>query len=312
MIATLERRTASRTYRLQHDEAVADGIKRLAATRAESAIEHLRGEVDEPFADAIHEARKDLKKLRSVLRLVREPLGEYFYQRDNTGYREAGRLLSGTRDAEVKLATLASLGERFGDRFPERGLAPLANALHAERAALSGESSRDGDDSSAGIAARQIEDGRAAIAEWPLDGEGFELIEEGLKRSYRRGRNRFAEVAEDPTEERLHEWRKRVKDLWYHLRLVRDARRGALGKAADRAHELSDLLGDHHDLAVLREDAARREDLLASDDLATLSQLVEHRQQKLIDAATGLAKKVYAKKPKSFVGRIADYWSDWR
>jgi CHAD domain-containing protein len=312
MIATLERRTASRTYRFQHNEAMADGIKRLAATRAESAIEHLRGEVDEPFAEAIHEARKDLKKLRSVLRLVREPLGEYFYQRDNTCYREAGRLLSGTRDAEVKLATLASLGERFGNRFPDRGLVPLANALEAERRALSDESSRDGNDSSAGIAARQIEDGRAAIAEWPLEGEGFELIEEGLKRSYRRGRNRFAEVADDPTEERVHEWRKRVKDLWYHLRLVRDARRGALGKAADRAHELSDLLGDHHDLAVLREDAARREDVLASEDLATLSQLVEHREQELIDAATGLAKKVYAKKPKSFVGRIADYWSDWR
>ena len=312
MIATLERRTTSRAYRLQHDEAVADGIKRVAATRADSAIEHLRGEIDEPFAEAIHEARKDLKKLRSVLRLVREPLGEYFYQRDNTGYREAGRLLSGTRDAEVKLATLASLRERYGDRLPERGLAPLANALEAERGALSGESSRDGNDGSAGIAARQIEDGRAAISEWPLEGDGIELIEEGLKRGYRRGRNRFAEVADDPTEERVHEWRKRVKDLWYHLRLVRDARAGALGKAADRAHELSDLLGDHHDLVVLRDDSARRESLLAGEDLARLSELVEHRQRELLDAATGLAKKVYAKKPKSFVGRIGDYWSDWR
>jgi CHAD domain-containing protein len=312
MIATLERRTASRVYRLQRDEAVADGVKRVAATRADSAIEHLRGEVDEPFAEAIHEARKDLKKLRSVLRLVREPLGEYFYQRDNTGYREAGRLLAGIRDAEVKLATLASLGERYGDRFPERGLAPLANALEAERQALSDGSSSDGNAGSAEIAARQIEDGRAAIAEWPLEGDGFELIEAGLKRGYRRGRNRFAEVAQEPTEERVHEWRKRVKDLWYHLRLVRDARRGALGKAADRAHELSDLLGDHHDLAVLRDDAAGRESLLAGEDLATLSDLVEDRQGELLDAATKLAKRVYPKKPKSFVARIGDYWSAWR
>ena len=311
--ALLERRgERSRVYRLQHDEAVAEGITRVSATRAESAIENLRGEVDEPLAEAIHEARKDLKKLRSVLRLVREPLGDYFYQRDNARFREAGRLLSGTRDAEVKLDTLASLRERFGDRFPERGLAPLANALEDERPALSGEASRDGGAGSAAIAARQIEDGRAAIAEWPLEGDGFELIEDGLKRGYRRGRNRFAEAAEDPTEEHVHEWRKRVKDLWYHLRLVRDARRNPLGKAADRAHELSDLLGDHHDLAVLRDDAVRREDLLASEDLATLQELVEHRQRELLDAATGLAKKVYAKKPKSFTSRIGDYWSAWR
>jgi CHAD domain-containing protein len=312
MSATLERRTASRAYRLQRDEAVADGIKRVAATRADSAIKHLRGEIDEPFAEAIHEARKDLKKLRSVLRLVREPLGDYFYQRDNTGYREAGRLLSGARDAEVKLATLASLGERYGDRFPEQGLAPLANALEAERRALSDGSSSDGNAGSAEIAARQIEDGRAAIAEWPLEGDGFELIEAGLKRGYRRGRNRFAEVADEPTEEGVHELRKRVKDLWYHLRLVRDARRGALRKAADRAHELSDLLGDHHDLAVLRDAAVRRESLLAGENLVTLSDLVEDRQRELLDAATGLAKKVYAKKPKSFVARIGDYWSAWR
>jgi CHAD domain-containing protein len=311
--ALLDRhRGATRAYRLQHDEPLAEGVRRVAATRADSAIERLRGKVDEPFAEAIHEARKDLKKLRSVVRLVREPLGEYFYRRDNDRFREAGRLLSGTRDAEVKLETLAALREQFGDRFPQAGLLPLADALEEERRALSGEDSRNGSATSAEVAARQIEETRDAIAEWPLDGDGFELIEDGLKRGYRRGRNRFADTFDDPTEENVHEWRKRVKDLWYHLRLVRDARPKALGKAADRAHELSDLLGDHHDLAVLRDEAGRRGDLLEGEDLAMLEELVEQRQRELLDAATGLAEKTYAKKPRAFTGRIGDYWSDWR
>ena len=311
--ALLDRqRGATHAYRLQHDEPLAEGIQRVAAARADSAIEHLRGKVDEPFAEAIHEARKDLKKLRSVVRLVREPLGEYFYRRDNDRFREAGRLLSGTRDAEVKLETLAALRERFGDRFPESGLVPFADALQGERRALSGEDSRNGSGSSAEIAARQLEEARDAIAEWPLDGDGFELIEEGLKRGYRRGRNRFADTVDDPTEENVHEWRKRVKDLWYHLRLVRDARPKALGKAADRAHDLSDLLGDHHDLAVLRDDAVRRGDALEPEDLGRLQELVEQRQRELLDAATGPAEKTYAKKPKAFTARIGEYWADWR
>jgi CHAD domain-containing protein len=309
----LERRGGPpRTYRLLHDEEVGDGIRRIATARADSAIEYLRGETDAELAESIHEARKDLKKLRSVLRLVRAPLGDDMYRRDNTRFREAARLLSGTRDAEVKLETLASLRERFPERFPERGLAPLAKALDSERRTLSSRAARDDGGGPAGPAARRIEAARPAIADWALEGEGFELIEDGLRRSYRRGRKRFAETAESPTAEHVHEWRKRVKDLWYHLRLVRDARPGALGKAADRAHELSDLLGDHHDLAVLRDDAGRRRGVVASEDRAALEELVERRQQELLRAAIELADKLYARKPKRFVGRVGEYWAAWR
>ena len=85
----------------------------------------------------------------------------------------------------------------------------------------------------------------------------------------------------------------------------------ASGKAADRAHEPSDLLGDHHDLTVLREDAAGRTGLLG-DTGATLEELIARRQAELVRDATTLAEKVYAKKPKRFVSRIHGYWDAWR
>ena len=71
----LDREDASQ-YRLRADEEVADGIRRVATGRAESAIDHLRGRGEEEPAAAVHETRKDMKKLRSVLRLVWEPLGD--------------------------------------------------------------------------------------------------------------------------------------------------------------------------------------------------------------------------------------------
>jgi CHAD domain-containing protein len=305
------RRSRSAAYRFQQREEVAEGVRRIARGRAESAITHLRDEADEDIAQAVHETRKDLKKLRSVVRLVRGPLGDRSYRGENERFRDAGRLLSGTRDAEVKLETLAGLRERFPAEFPEHGVAPLVAVLEGERQAASDRTSPQNGRGVAVTALRRIEEGREAIGEWELDGSGFELIEDGLRRSYRRGRNRFADAAEDPSAENVHEWRKRVKDLWYHLRLVRDARPGKLGKAADRAHELSDLLGDHHDLTVLREDAAGRTGLLG-DTGATLEELIARRQAELVRDATSHAEKVYAKKPKRFVSRIHGYWDAWR
>jgi CHAD domain-containing protein len=311
--ALLDRRdTDRRQYRLRCDEDVADGITRIATGRADSAIEHLRGKSDLELAGAIHETRKDLKKLRSALRLVRDPLGDELYRRENIRFREAGRLLSGTRDAEVKLETLAALRDHFPGRFPHRGAGPLTKALEGERQALSERAAREDGQGPAAPAAEQIEAGREAISDWGLDGDGFELIKGGLRRSYSRGRKGFAASADDPSPENVHEWRKRVKDLWYHLRLIRDARPGKLGKAGDRAHELSGVLGDHHDLTVLREDATARSALLPAQALATLEELIERRQSELVESATPLGEKLYSEKPKDFVARIEGYWTQWR
>jgi CHAD domain-containing protein len=307
------RRSRARTYRVRKGEDVADGVRRIATGRADSAIDHLRKDVEDEFATAVHEARKDLKKLRSVLRLVRDPLGDEVYRAENDRYREAAQLLSGARDAEVKLETLAALEERFDGRLPRPGLAPLLNGLEGEREALSNPASlSDGDDSSVADAANRIEQGRDAIADWDLDGEGFELIADGLRRSCGRGRNRFQETKDDPSAENVHEWRKRVKDLWYHLRIVQDARPNKLKEMGDRAHDLSDLLGDHHDLAVLREDAEGRAGLLRRETIDSLDELIEQRQTELLDDALAVGEELYAEKPKKFAARIEGYWTEWR
>lgn len=67
-------RGRSRAYRLKKSEGARKGIRRIALGRSDHALEQLsRGETGDLGA-AIHEARKDLKKLRAVLRLVRESL----------------------------------------------------------------------------------------------------------------------------------------------------------------------------------------------------------------------------------------------
>lgn len=301
----------SRDYRLKRGERVADGVRRIAQGRADDALEHLQGEQEEGFAVAVHEARKDLKKMRSLLRLVRDQIGDDIQSTENRRYRDAGRLLAAPRDAEVKLATLEGLRQRYADEVPAAIADRLWSDLDAERRSLAGET--DGARADARQAIALIEAGRDRISEWPLQGSGWKLVRDGLERDYRSGRKRFRETVAEPTPEAVHEWRKRVKDLWYHLRLVRDAWKPVLGGLADEAHELADLLGDHHDLEVLGADAAGRQELIAAgDELASLLELVERRQDELLELAIPIGERLYAEKPKVFMKRARTYWRAWR
>lgn len=109
----------SRSYRLKSKESPTKGIRRIALGRAEKAVEELndaRNGTD--FATSVHAARKDLKKLRGVLRLVRGELSEEVYRTENQRYRDAGRQLAQSRDAEVKTETLSALRERFDGELP--------------------------------------------------------------------------------------------------------------------------------------------------------------------------------------------------
>src|SRR5919108_247446 len=106
---------ASRRYRFREGEAVPDGLRRIARGRIDHALDELRGKTKSSPEEAVHEARKNMKKLRALLRLTRNELGDEVYRRENECFRDAGRRLSGVRDADVMLETLDGLDGDFRD-----------------------------------------------------------------------------------------------------------------------------------------------------------------------------------------------------
>jgi CHAD domain-containing protein len=294
--------TASRRYRLEGGEDVAGELRRVAHGRLDRAIEQLRERSTDDPVTAVHEARKDLKKLRSLLRLVRGELGKDRYRAENRRYRDAARLLAGARDAEVKLATLAALRDRYADRLP--AAAGLQAVLERERDTHAADGTRLRE--RVEQAAVAIEEGAPEIEAWTFDDDGFELFEAGLRRAYARGRADMRGVREAPGDDAIHEWRKRVKDLWYQLRLLRDAWPGPLKAAADEAGELADLLGDHHDLSVLV--AATADAVGEEPDAEAIAGLARLRQAELLAAALEIGDRIYAEKPARFTARIGRYW----
>jgi CHAD domain-containing protein len=299
----------SSEYRLHAGETAGAGIKRVLAGQVDNAIDHLRGEAGTEPAEAVHEARKDVKKIRSALRLVRDAISDEVWRRENEHYRDVARKLSSFRDAEILVEALDGLGERFGPSARDR--------FDAFRGQLNEENRAAHDDGSVERAmvdaAAELAAGRSRIDGLPLDGDGWDLLGPGLHRSYRRGRKRLRGVEEEASVTNLHELRKRVKDLWYQLRLITDADREMLGSLADQTHDLSDHLGDDHDLALLREQVQRRRDAFSSPgDQRHLLEEIDQRRGELQFAAISLGDRIYAEKPKRFIKRLHRRWEAWR
>jgi CHAD domain-containing protein len=298
----------SSAYRLLPREPVAAGVKRILAAQVDDAIAQLRGDAGTEPAEAVHEARKDIKKIRSALRLVRHEIGDEVWRRENDHYRDAARTLSGFRDAEILVEALDGLAERFGPEAEGRFDA-LRDQLEKENQAAHDDGSveRAMAESAASLAA-----GRGRIEALPLEDDGWDLIGPGLHRTYRRGRKRLRAVEEEASVTNLHELRKRVKDLWYQLRMIR-GQSEMLVALAEHAHDLSDHLGDDHDLALLRE-VVQRSRAAFSDpgDKRHLLEEIDQRRGELQFAAISLGERIYADKPKRFTKRLARQWEAWR
>jgi CHAD domain-containing protein len=286
--------STSRAYRLKEGEPLSDELRRVARGRIDHAIDELHGKSESTPEEAVHEARKDMKKLRGLLRLVRGELDEETFARENACFRDAARELSGTRDSDVMLETLGSL------ELPAGRGRELRKLIRAELS-LGGHEDRE---AAAERAVAILKEARERVHDWPLERDSFDAIAGGLRRSYRRGRRAFVAASESPSAESIHEWRKRVKDLWYHHTLLRELWPPVMSAVGDEAHELSDRLGDDHDLVVLATWVRAH-----ADSEPELFDAMDRRRAELQSEAFALGGRVYAEKPSAYVRRMERLWS---
>jgi CHAD domain-containing protein len=287
------------SYRLDPDEGVADGLRRIVAEELDDAIAGLRAgaEADAQARDkAIHETRKSLKKSRSALRLAREDLPRRTRREEGTAMRDAARRLSGARDAQVMLDTLEKVVHDAVPPPPGDQVRTVQRALEGRRDALAAQ--LEGDTGLLGDVAGELEAIRARVASWKLRDQGVGSVADGAEVLYARGREAMRHALRDGIDEDWHEWRKRVKDLWYSGRILQPLAPNQLGGLVDEADRLSDVLGDHNDLAVLLE--AVGED----DDLADLRQAIVARRDTLRRVAAPIGRRLYVEKAPVFGRRL--------
>jgi CHAD domain-containing protein len=260
-----------------------------------------------PITDeAIHDARKALKKARAALRLLRDGMSKTVYRRQNAGLRDAGRFLSPFRDARSLIDAFDALHERYADPLQGFDLAPLQKLLHANLVKARRHFSHTPAEQENCI--RLLRECIALLKEKDVASIDFDAIDTGLRHIYRKGCKARAEARATQTPETLHEWRKQVKYLLNAVEGLHPLAKGATAKTLKWADHLADSLGDDHDLAMLSRETARGVYAPVEADLVkALDALIDRRRATLQKRAFGLGKKLYGKKPRQFSKSIPPY-----
>ena len=292
------------SYCLHFNESLADGIPRIACEQVERAIEELTGP-DTNLPEAVHQARKRCKKIRGLLRLIRGSFSES-YSEENAWFRDLARRLSDARDAQAMLECFDKLYATFSQELRTGALSSVRQALAGRRDAVQEDTQLP---QRVRESADELQDAYARVLGWRLDSGGFAAIEKGLLRTYRRACKAMHACYDSPSPERFHEWRKRVKYHWYHLRLLREVWPAPMKVLAAETKQLADLLGDDHDLAVLHRMLVHERDAFGKQgEIDALLGLAARRQDQLRAEAQIRGWRLFTEKPPDFCYRLHACW----
>lgn len=308
--APLQLRHISMGYSFERGESVQENARRIVAEEVESATDVLHGGGTGKQRDkAIHEARKSLKKLRGLLRLLRPELPDD-YRAENRALRDIGRELSELRDAGAIIETFDSLIEDQAEAWNHESVSPIRKGLQAKKRQMERDLNASQAMQRAGAALAEF--GERA-AQWHIRGHGFAAIAPGFGKTYRDGRKAMSKAEGSKEPVLYHEWRKRAKDHWYHVRLLSELWAGTKESRADCLHALESSLGDDHNLEVLCCELAENPDRYGGEAPVGLFVASARAKQKALRRrALELGGRLYQQKPKSFVRDFERMWHVWQ
>ncbi len=295
-------------------------LYRVCLTEIDTALASIRQSLDPEIG--VHEARKAMKRLRAMLRMARDEIGEEIFQAENAVLRDVARVLSPVRTAHVLGELARSLLLELGANVPPDAASHLVTSLDA----MSREQSAavlDDQQTMTNVVTTLLA-ARSRYESWPVVDtdlsalgqprhripDEFSSIEPGIRRTYRRGRRAMRVAQESPTVHAFHEWRKRAKYLRYHMEALHLVWPEVVGGLAEALDTLGETLGDEHDLAELGHTIMAQPSLVP-DDRGRRILLVEiaRRRLDLQAVALRIGATVYQEKPTAFTQRLETYWA---
>jgi CHAD domain-containing protein len=295
------------SYRFEANETISECLKRIASEQCEIATEKLKAQ-GVSRDDAIHDARVCFKKIRAVLRLARNELDKDTYTQENIYYRDAGRRLSAVRDTAAVIETIDKLTERYAEQLAADPFKKYRTAFLQENRKRQSEKKK-----ALSEVRRTMKAAQKRIDDWPMNGDKFSVIGEGLKRVYKDGRLSFARAYDQVRVESFHDWRKQVKYLLYDVRIIKPVWKRVLGGMADELKKLASSLSDMQDLFILRQKVSEQVDGSSPDkDLEVLVALIDQRIQEIQVMTRPIGERIYIEKSRNFLSRFDAYWNAWR
>jgi CHAD domain-containing protein len=237
---------------LPRDATVGELVRHAIAASVRRLVEHdhLVRLGDDP--EGVHQARVATRRLRSDLRTFERVLDRRWVGELRAELRWLGALLGRVRDTDMLLEQLGQRAERLPepDRAAVTALAARARETRTrDRAVLL----------DAMVSPRyltlldRLVD--AATAPPLLDDEparrARRLAPKLARRSWKRLRRTVAALPDRPTDEQLHEVRKRAKHARYALEAIAPVTGRNVRRLTASVSAIQDVLGEHHDAIVV-------------------------------------------------------------
>ncbi|HXD20330.1 MAG TPA: CHAD domain-containing protein [Vicinamibacterales bacterium] len=290
-------------FRLKKGAPVATEVRRIVLRQLEAAISELHSVGDPQSDEAVHDARRRVKKIRAIIRLVR-PVLDKAYRSVDDDLRNVARMLAPVADGRGIIETLDELARRYGKALPPGTLEAARKGVirHGARA--------DRETAERGVleaAAGTLRSERKRIKHWHITAQGFRAIGPGLEESYRRARRMMILAWSKPKPSHFHTWRRYVKDHWFHVRLLEGRCGYHLVGYERRIEALDGVLGEYHNVILLRDVLVTDVDL-PREETARCLRVVARYQRLLRRHAELLGVGIYTERPRRFVRRIRHLW----
>lgn len=281
------------SFTLNPAEPIRRGLKQVTRHQLRGADKRLRDNGE----DAVHEARKSVKKVRAVVMLLRQTDADGL-GRDERRLRAAAQTLSTLRDSEAVVATFDLLRTRFPKGLPEQANALIRRQLVRTRTRIAKKARHN---RRLAHAAHTLRDVRRSIKHWRVPAMNTLDLPDLLKASYRASRKAMHRAEHTTAAPDLHRWRKRIKTLWYQLRLTESRAPRVRGEIQD-LERLEAWLGEHNNLTVLQARIAADDDVRhrAPEALRVLVVMSGRLQSTLRRKSFALGRRLLTERPKAF------------
>lgn len=282
--------------------------KRLSTSAEEectNAIKFLHKEKHDNVGEDVHEIRRNFKKIRALLRLVRDEKDTY--ARENKFFRDEARKLAPVRHANAMLEGLNLIQQQYNERIYKKAFTDIRTHLEEHR------------DS----AVEKMLDEKHILQDMHQNLEprcektaaifkganSFKTIGSGLKRVYKRSKKAHTKALDSKSASNLHELKKRVNYLKHQLDAINPIWPKMLTVWKEELDELSAFLGSYRDLSMLNDHIQENNTKISAEDgTYLLGTLIAGHQEQLRKQAILLGKKLYHLKANDFVALMETAW----
>ena len=290
-------------FEVSHANYGARAMREILKRQIETAVEELpRGR---PTDEEVHSIRKHMKAARGTLRLLRPLLSDRDYRTENRALRDAARAFGAARDGAVLVETLEALMQKAKGNGARRSLAAFETELKEDADRRRIRLARRGLRHSAA----QLRVALRRVHSWPEPEMDWRAVCRSLRASYSKGRQCARRNERNASAGTLHEWRKRAKYLRSQLEVIEPVQHASLQTMSGELHQLSDQLGEEHDLTVLGDLAHQRG--LERKAERSLRKIIKRKRRKLRKWAISVGRPLYSEKPAHFEARLRRYFRHW-